>query len=83
MGRHHREQLPLCTARFFGGDYRRKEHDVSDWQQETPATPEEGGSESGGEEAGGGTEEGGGMGGGQEGGGDSGGGGDDMGGESA
>ncbi len=74
---HHQEELPLCTAKFCGADYGRKEHDMSDWQQETPAAPEEGGSEGGGDDAGTDT------GGGQEGGGDSGGGGDDMGGESA
>ena len=69
----------MCTAEFaVVPTAERRERKMSEWEQETPAAPEEGGTEGGGDDAGGGTE-----GGGQEGGGDSGGGGDDMGGESA
>jgi len=67
----------LRTAKFAVVTTSKGRNHMSDWQQETPAAPEEGGTEGGGDDAGTDT------GGGQEGGGDSGGGGDDMGGESA
>jgi len=66
----------LRTAKFAVVTTSKGRNHMSDWQQETPAAPEEGGSE-GGDDAGTDT------GGGQEGGGDSGGGGLDMAGESA
>jgi uncharacterized membrane protein YgcG len=68
----------LCAAELRWCLLPKGENEMSEWEQETPAAPEEGGTEGGGDDAGGGTE-----GGGQEGGCDSGGGGDDMGGESA
>ena len=66
----------MRTAKFAVVTTSKGRNHMSDWQQETPAAPEEGGTE-GGDDAGTDT------GGGQEGGGDSGGGGDDMGGDSA